>query len=727
MKTIVFIAALAFLLLLHATQASHAGADPGTPNQQTDYAGLKAEAERLYAQGSYARAQEIYSRVDKKSLPAAELRWVEFRLADTLWRAQAATETADNTKFEEAQKQLEELIRTAQKEDERDFIWAEAHESLGDFFWTRRNQMNWGAGWPHYQQALDWWAGQRDLERARERYLKIVFKAADPPNPNEYYYYTYYGNYLPLDILENALKISVNDKEKTRLHFLIAMTMRYTGGDWESRQRIPEEFEAALQAGKQSDWYDDALFYYAEWMNSTGTIRQLDDGGWQQEPDYIKALDLYRRITREFVKGETRYFDQAVGRIKEITEPTIGVGVSNIFLPDSELQFSLNGRNLKRVDFSLYKIELTRDVSFTKNPDEEEGDADNETWTRKLPLGGRVPVKTWFKTYDDKGNHKPINEEVRIEGKLPVGAYLLEAKSGALFARDLVLITDASVVLKSSGKEAVVYFCNALTGAPLANASVMLWEGYYVKDRWRWRKLRQTTNSEGLASFQLTRGSYHNLYAAAAIGDRQSFSNGSGNSNEGEGQAWRIYAFTDRPAYRPNETVQWKFIARRTANGAYTTPANQVVEYEITDPRGSKVKEGKATLNSFGSAWGTVELTTELPLGEYKVQFWDQGRHNGIGNAALFRLEEYKLPEFKVAVKTPEEDGKKKAFRLGDKVEVNIQADYYFGGPVSGASVEVVVYQSPFYHYWFPRRDYAWCRGFRKSWPIQLRISGSGD
>ena len=61
-----------------------------------------------------------------------------------------------------------------------------------------------------------------------------------------------------------------------------------------------------------------------------------------------------------------------------------------------------------------------------------------------------------------------------------------------------------------------------------------------------------------------------------------------------------------------------------------------------------------------------------------------------------------------MAVKTPEVDGKKKTFRLGEKVEVNIQADYYFGGPVSNASVEVVVYQNPFYHYWFPHRDYPW-------------------
>jgi uncharacterized protein YfaS (alpha-2-macroglobulin family) len=41
-------------------------------------------------------------------------------------------------------------------------------------------------------------------------------------------------------------------------------------------------------------------------------------------------------------------------------------------------------------------------------------------------------------------------------------------------------------------------------------------------------------------------------------------------------------------------------------------------------------------------------------------------------------------------------------------VEVNVQADYYFGGPVSNATVEVVVYQNPFFQCWFPWREYPW-------------------
>ncbi len=365
------------------------------------------------------------------------------------------------------------MIRTNDKEDERDLVWAEAHESLADFFWTRHNQMNWGAAWPHYQPALDWWAGQRDLDTARERYLKIVFKAAEPPRPNEYYFYSYYGNYIPLDVLENALKISRVENDKVHLHFLIAMTMRVIGGDWESRQRVPDEFELALTAGKQTDWYDEALFHYAEWMNNYGTIHQLENGQWQQEADYVKALELYRRLTREFVKGETRYFDQAQQQVKNITEPTISVGVSNIFLPDSEAQFGLNVRNVRRIDFALYKIDLTRDVRFTKNADEDEGEADDggNNWIQKVQTVGRAPVKEWTKNLNDKGDHRPISEQEHIVGKLPVGAYLLEAKSNSLSARDLVLVTDASVILKSSAKQALVYFSNALTGAPIANAN----------------------------------------------------------------------------------------------------------------------------------------------------------------------------------------------------------------------------------------------------------------
>ena len=50
------------------------------------------------------------------------------------------------------------------------------------------------------------------------------------------------------------------------------MTLRQQGGDPEQRARVVDEFEAALKLGRKTDWYDDALYYFAEWMASQGRV-----------------------------------------------------------------------------------------------------------------------------------------------------------------------------------------------------------------------------------------------------------------------------------------------------------------------------------------------------------------------------------------------------------------------------------------------------------------------
>src|SRR5207248_2974875 len=167
--------------------------------------------------------------------------------------------------------------------EEHDRVWAEVQESLGDYFWIRRNQHNWGEAWPHYQQALDWWAGSSEIEVARDRYLAMIWRVAQPPSAEPYYRYGYWGNYLPADFLENALKIARADDEKAHAHYLLASTLKNQGGDWDQRARVPAEFDAALKLGKKTTWYDDALYNYAEWMLSYGHIKPLNDGNWQQE------------------------------------------------------------------------------------------------------------------------------------------------------------------------------------------------------------------------------------------------------------------------------------------------------------------------------------------------------------------------------------------------------------------------------------------------------------
>ncbi|HEX4647075.1 MAG TPA: alpha-2-macroglobulin, partial [Verrucomicrobiae bacterium] len=509
-----------------------------------DYEPVKAQAEKLYADGSFRLAHDEYEKAKAMELPAAELRWVDFRLADTLWRSQAATQSADTTQLDRARKDLEVLVRDLQRVEGHDRVWAEVEESLGDYFWTRRNSQSWGEAWPHYQQALDWWAATADIELARQRYLKIVWTIARPPHLDggSFYYYGYYGNILPLEVLENALKIARTENDKAHAHYLIAMTLRSQGGDWDQRQRVPEDFEAAIKPGKTTDWYDDALYNYAEWMMNNGRVITLKDGGWSQEPDYKTALEMFRRLVKEFKKGETRYYDQAEQQIKGITEPQVQVSVANVFLPDSEIQYSLNWRNVKKIDLALYPVDLTRDVQLAGQ------DPRRNDWLQSIDLPGREKIKSWSRDTKDKGDYKPGADTVHLDGKLPAGAYILEVRGGGKSSRDLVLVTDASMVLKTSGRQALVYTCNAMNGSPLDDAEVKLWERYYENNEWHWRESSKKGNSDGIAVFDLLRiANNEQIFAASRVKDRQAFSVGNAYdySRNGQNDPWKIYAFTD--------------------------------------------------------------------------------------------------------------------------------------------------------------------------------------
>ncbi len=695
-----------------------------------EYEQLKADAEKFFADASFSKAHELYEQAAKKILPDSESHWVQFRLADTQWRSQFATEQSDTTKIDQARSGLEKLVRDVAREDEHGRVWVEVQESLADYWWTRRHNNNWGQAWPYYQRALDWWAGAADIELARERYLKIVWRMAKPPQVERYYYYGYWGNMIPLDVLENALKIAKSDEDKAHAHFLLAMTLRQQAGDPETRQRVVDEFDAAIKLGKKTDWFDDALYNHGDWLQSQGRIIYQKNGNYTVEPDYVKALEIFRRLVKEFRKGESRHWENAQQQIKNITDPQVGVSAGNIFLPDSEIQYYLSWRNVKKIELALYPVDLNRDVKLGKG---------QQNWLQSITLGEKI--KSWTRepkksgraelllgpevrdaqqrvpTKDgaEQNDYKPGNETVRID-KLKPGAYVIEAKAGGKEARDLILVSDGALVLKTSGKQALAFFANALDSSPLGDAKVKLWEWWHENNSWHVREQSKNADKDGIAVFDLTHPASHSslqLFASAIRNDRQAFSTGNSYWYHRQDEPWKIYAFTDRPAYRPKETVNWKFIARRYNGSVYSTPSDQTIEFEITDPRGTKINSDKAKLNTFGSAWGSVELTEQMPLGEYRVQFWDDGRKNGIGSATLFRLEEYKLPEFKVSVKMPDEDApngtkQRKSYKLGDKVEVEIQADYYFGGPVANATVEVLVHQSPFFHSWHEPRDFPW-------------------
>jgi len=126
-----------------------------------------------------------------------------------------------------------------------------------------------------------------------------------------------------------------------------------------------------------------------------------------------------------------------------------------------------------------------------------------------------------------------------------------------------------------------------------------LWESYYENNKWHWRQLRQNNEQRWPGEFSLKTPAIATSSSLLQVGPAMQIMPTMHPSTPGfrrryamvtaEAKRGAFMPLPDRPAYRPKENGSVKFIARRFGNGVYSTPANQIVEYQINDPRGTKV------------------------------------------------------------------------------------------------------------------------------------------
>ena len=147
---------------------------------------------------------------------------------------------------------------------------------------------------------------------------------------------------------------------------------------------------------------------------------------------------------------------------------------------------------------------------------------------------------------------------------------------------------------------------------------------------------------------------------------------------------YSVYPFTDRPIYRPGQTVSYKIIIR--ARQPASDPAGiRLAAYaqkpalvEIRDGTDALVSRQTLTTNASGSVAGQLTLAPETPLGRWQIVVTLDGRHY----YGSFSVEAYRKPEMTLSVAF-----EKPHYLNGDKVPVTITAAYYSGQPVAHSPV----------------------------------------
>ena len=698
------------------------------------------EAEALFAQGAYQRSLEAYEGIDVKdeTLTAPQQRWILFRRLDSQWRSLNATQQPDQGPLMEVGRSLQRMVDDRDASQGVDALEAALLESLGDFWWTSRNRRQWAQAWSAYQRALDYWAGSSDLEVARDRFLNILWKASAVPQARPYEIYGSAGNYLPVDVLEQATRIALTPEDRSHAYYLLARSLQQRWGvQARSYERILRAFEKATDTTTKHAWLDDALAQQAQWLGSQGRAEQREDGQWSFLPDYPAALKVWRRLLELYDEAQTRYHAQASRSVEDILQVRADLAVDHAFKPESKIRLHVHWRNLESFELKVYPMDLVKDLALG-----DRGELGSYQWLQSVAVLDQEPVFKEAVQTKDLGRHDPGHKEWVLKESLPEGAYLAIASSGGKeLSREWILVSNLMVTARASSNRMLIWVCDARNGRPLPDASVRLWQQTRRGREQQWTSFDRRSDAQGLVVMESEQADGSSWLVTAAKGDGQNLTllHHPGNRRAQQDQ-WTVYAFSDRPAYRPKETVYWKAIVRQRDESGYITPAQADLKCRIVDPRGATVSESAVTLNAFGSLHGEWEIPGDTPLGMYRLELKGQD-DQWVANHTLFRVEEYKLPEMKLSLDWPKaQEGEiPEVPRPGDAVSLDLQASYYFGGPVTDAQAQVRVYRRPYQMVFPSPRPYPWMKGqeaagrmrlghqpeiLEKEWSIQTDAQG---
>ena len=139
--------------------------------------------------------------------------------------------------------------------------------------------------------------------------------------------------------------------------------------------------------------------------------------------------------------------------------------------------------------------------------------------------------------------------------------------------------------------------------------------------------------------------------------------------------------FTERGVYRPGDSVYVKVI---TSTEEHTD--NRDIQVDIKDSRGQQVLSKNVMLNVYHSAYLTFQLKEQAPVGEYTIHV----SRNKRSVSARFRVEEYRVPSFKVTVTSDDTQ-----WRLGEKIQGTVVAKYLHGGTLDGREARWEIIRSP--------------------------------
>jgi uncharacterized protein YfaS (alpha-2-macroglobulin family)/TolA-binding protein len=382
-----------------------------------------------------------------------------------------------------------------------------------------------------------------------------------------------------------------------------------------------------------------------------------------EKADPAAAIERFRKIEVEPWKS------RAAQRVAVMEQKTLVVVTPRPFRSGETGQLQVTTRNLETLSFAAFRLDP--EAYFRKKH--------QLAGVESLDIALVAPDAEWTVTVPGFKKYRPIESKFDLKVELP-GVYVVRVTDEkTLQATTLVVGSDVDAIVKASRQQVLVFAQDMKTGKGRAGARVLVSEGSEIL-------LDGKTGPDGvlLADWPKVRPEQGGDFRTLILDGEHAAGTALGNpGGVVQGLSPRAYLYTDRPAYRPGQTVQLRGVVREVKDGQYSAPEGAGYRLEVLDSRGRPFVADAVTLSPFGTFDATVKLDAAAPLGTYRVRVFQPGKSEFAGE---FNVQAYQLQKVEVTIDLP-----RTVYYRGETIEGAVVAKYQYGTPLAGRDVQVAL------------------------------------
>ncbi len=267
---------------------------------------------------------------------------------------------------------------------------------------------------------------------------------------------------------------------------------------------------------------------------------------------------------------------------------------------------------------------------------------------------------------------KPSEGNVFVPlGKRAPGLYLVEAIAGKHRATTLLFVADTVAITKVSGEQMLVWAAHRTSGAPVAKTRMAWTDGVGLLKS-------GTADEQGL--LRLDRKSPEQTYVfgedpGGGVFISENF------YYDSEVYAAKVYATTDRPLYRPGDSVFVKVTGREFKSARESVILKDAdIKLDVIDPAGQLVHTQTFAFSGAHGGDTRFALPDNANAGGYELRL---SMGDDTYTAAL-RVADYQKPHFEIGLLPDKAD-----FATGEAIAGKLQLNYPDGKPVANARISL--------------------------------------